>query len=77
MIQLESQSKGDICDFDLIQEADLPWLDRQTELGQQMHKARIECYMDDDVMTDDELLQNAQDMLHQSLLSAISEIRRD
>lgn len=49
----------------------MPWLDKETEMGVQLRQSLIECHMDDDVMTDDELAESAALMLHESLEKAV------
>lgn len=63
ILTLEDQANGDLVDFDLIDEEDLPFLNKQTELGLQLRRCVIESSMDDDVMTDDELELGAKSML--------------
>ena len=55
ILTLEDQANGDLVDFDLIDEEDLPFLNKRTEIGMQLRRCVIESSMDDDVMTDDEL----------------------
>ena len=55
ILTLEDQENGELVDFDLIDEEDLPFLDKRTEIGLQLRRCVIDSNMDDDVMTDDEL----------------------
>ncbi len=71
ILTLEDQANGDLVDFDLIDEEDLPFLDKRTEIGIQLRRCVIESSMDDDVMTDDELELGAKSMLMQSLREAV------
>ena len=71
ILTLEDQANGYLVDFDLIDEEDLPFLNKQTEIGLQLRRCVIESSMDDDVMTDDELELGAKSMLMQSLREAV------
>ena len=73
ILTLEDQENGELVDFDLIDEEDLPFLDKGTDIGLQLRRCVIDSSMDDDVMTDDELTQGAQAMLLQSLREAVDE----
>ena len=59
ILTLECQENGELVDFDMINEVDWPWLNRDTEMGLRLRQSVIDCYMDDDVMTDDELAESA------------------
>lgn len=73
ILTLEDQTNGELVDFDLIDEADLPFLDKQTDIGLQLRRCVIDSSIDDDVMTDDELVNGAQHMLMQSLCEAVKD----
>lgn len=58
--------------FDLIDEADIEYINQDSELGVTLRGALIDSNMDDDVMTDDELVQGAKNMLDAELTSALA-----
>ena len=62
-------------DFDMVGEEDLPWLDAETEMGLKLRHSIVQVQMDDDTMTDDEQMENAQKMLMKSLEEAISDFQ--
>lgn len=49
------QNNGELVEFDILKEKDLPFLNRDTQLGEQLRGAVIDAEMDDDCQTDDEL----------------------
>lgn len=73
VLELEDQHNGELVEFDLIAEKDLPFLSRQTEMGHRLREAVIDSNMDDDVLTDDELAHGAKRMLGRCLEEAITD----
>ena len=61
------------CDFDLYDERDLPFLDKSTEVGREVSKNVIEQALDDDVMTDDEMISCANKLLGREVEKAIKQ----
>ena len=70
---LEKQPEGTMIDFDLYDEADLPFLDRDTEVGRMVSQNVIQQALDDDVMTDDDMIDNANRMLSREVEKAIKQ----
>ena len=68
---LERQPEGTTVDFDLYDECDLPFLDKSTEVGQMVSKNIIHQALDDDVMTDDEMISCANKLLSREVEKAI------
>lgn len=71
ILTLEDQNNGDLVEFDMFSEEELPFLSTETEMGSQLRRCVIDSNMDDDVMTDDELALGAKVMLQRSLEEAI------
>lgn len=55
----------------MIDEAEIPYISEDTDLGSKMRAALIDSNIDDDVMTDDELVRGAQSMLEDELAQAV------
>ena len=70
---LECQPSGNSVDFDLYDEADLPFLDKTTEVGRMVSKNIINQALDDDVMTDDEMIACANKLLGREVEKAIKQ----
>ena len=68
---LERQPSGVSVDFDLYDEADLPFLDKSTEVGRMVSKNIIQQNLDDDVMTDDEMIECANRLLSREVEKSI------
>ena len=60
-------------DFDLYDEVDLPFLDKATEVGRMVSKNIIQQALDDDVMTDDEMISCANKLLSREVEKAIKQ----
>ena len=75
LLTLENQVNGELMDFDMVGEEDLPWLDADTEMGLKLRHSIVQVQIDDDTMTDDEQMENAQKMLMKSLEEAISDFQ--
>ena len=60
-------------DFDLYHEADLPFLDKSTDVGRMVSKNIINQALDDDVMTDDEMIKCAERLLGKEVEKAIKQ----
>ena len=58
-------------DFDLYDERDLPFLDRSTEVGRMVSRNIVQSSLDDDVMTDDDMIECANRVLSRELDKAI------
>lgn len=69
---LERQTWQEQCDFDLYEEADLPFLDKRTDMGREVAQKVIQSSLDDDVMSDDDTLRCATSILHKELSKAIN-----
>lgn len=70
---LEKQPEGTQIDFDLYDEVDLPFLDKDTEVGRMVSKNIIQQALDDDVMTDDDMIANAHKMLSREVEKSIKQ----
>ena len=70
---LERQPEGNQIDFDLYDEIDLPFLDKSTDVGRMVSKNIIEQALDDDVMTDDEMISCANKLLGREVEKAIKQ----
>lgn len=60
-------------DFDLYDEADLPFLDKDTEVGRMVSKNVIQQALDDDVMTDDDMIAGANKLLSREVEKSIKQ----
>lgn len=72
-ISLERQPSGVPVDFDLYDEVDLPFLDRSSEAGRMVTSNIIHQPLDDDVMTDDEMIACANKLLGREVEKAIKQ----
>lgn len=72
-ISLERQPSGIPVDFDLYDEVDLPFLDRSSEAGRMVSANIIHQPLDDDVMTDDEMISCANKLLAREVEKAIKQ----
>lgn len=72
-LTLERQPEGVLAEFDLYDEDDLPFLDRNTEAGRMVTKNIIHQNLDDDVMTDDDMVEAANKMLSREVEKAIKQ----
>ena len=70
-LSLERQPSGNLIDFDIYENADLPFLDKNTEVGKMVSKNIVQSTLDDDVMTDDEMIQCANRILKNEVQKAI------
>ena len=70
--KLERQPHGEEAYFDLYNEAELPFLDRRTEIGREVAGKVIQSGMDDDVMSDDDTIRCATSILNKELSKAIT-----
>ena len=70
---LERQPEGELVDFDLYDECDLPFLDKSTEVGCMVSQNIIQQALDDDVMTDDEMINCANKLLSREVEKAIKQ----
>ena len=70
---LERQPSGIPIDFDIYDECDLPFLDKTTEVGRMVSKNIIQQALDDDVMTDDEMISCANKHLGREVEKAIKQ----
>lgn len=70
---LERQPEGNQVDFDLYDEIDLPFLDKSTEVGRMVSTNIIQQALDDDVMTDDEMISCANKLLTREVEKAIKQ----
>ena len=57
--------------FDLYNDADLPMLDKSTDVGRMVSKNIVQSSLDDDVMTDDEMIACANKVLTREVDKAI------
>jgi hypothetical protein len=67
-----TQPEGDLCEFNIYEEKDLPFLDRRTEMGREVAQKVIQSSLDDDVMSDDDTIRCANAILNKELNKAIS-----
>lgn len=75
-LSLETQPEGEEgvqVDFDLYHDADLPFLDKSTEVGRMVSQNIINQALDDDVMTDDEMILCANRLLGKEVEKAIKQ----
>ena len=70
---LERQPSGVPVEFDLYEEIDLPFLDKSTEVGRMVSKNIIQQALDDDVMTDDEMIMAANKLLSREVEKSIKQ----
>ena len=70
---LERQPSGNPVEFDLYDECDLPFLDKTTEVGRMVSKNIIQQALDDDVMTDDEMIGAAEKLLSREVEKSIKQ----
>ena len=70
---LEKQPSGNPIEFDLYDERDLPFLDKSTEVGRMVSQNIIQQALDDDVMTDDEMISCANKLLGREVEKAIKQ----
>lgn len=69
---MERQPSGELADFDLYEESDLPFLDTKTEMGREVSKKVIHSSLDDDVMSDEDTVNCANSILKKELNKAIT-----
>lgn len=69
---LNTQPEGDTKEFDLYDDTDLPFLDRRTEMGREVASKVIQSSLDDDVMSDDDTIRCATNILKRELNKAIN-----
>ena len=72
-MSLERQPSGNPVEFDLYDERDLPFLDKSTDVGRMVSKNIIQQALDDDVMTDDEMISCANKLLTREVEKAIKQ----
>ena len=65
------QPSGQETDFDLYDERDLPFLDTSTDVGRMVSGNIVQSNIDDDVMTDDDMIECANRVLSKELDKAI------
>ena len=70
-LSLERQPCGTMVDFDLYNNCDLPFLDSNTEVGRMVSQNIVQQNLDDDVMTDDEMIMCADKILKREVEKAI------
>ena len=70
---LERQPCGVPVEFDIYDEIDLPFLDKATEVGRMVSKNIITQALDDDVMTDDEMILAANKLLTKEVEKSIKQ----
>lgn len=70
-LTLERQPSGNPIDFDIYDNADLPFLDQKTEVGRMVSKNIVQSTLDDDVMTDEEMINAANKILGREVERAI------
>lgn len=70
---LERQPCGVPVEFDIYDEIDLPFLDKATEVGRMVSKNIITQALDDDVMTDDEMIAAANKLLTKEVEKSIKQ----
>jgi len=68
ILSLEDKKNGDLVDFHIYDEKDVPFLNDKSEMGKVIRKTIIEGDIDDDCQTDEEQLDDAKGMMHQQLL---------
>ena len=68
---LQRQPSGQDVDFDLYNEEDLPFLNKKTEIGRMVSKNIVQSSLDDDVMTDEEMIECANRVLKKEVDRAI------
>ena len=70
---LLSQPGNEEVYFDLYNDADLPMLDKSTSVGRMVSKNIVQSSLDDDVMTDDEMISCANKVLNREVEKAIKQ----
>ena len=68
---MKDPKTGKFKNFDIIQEKDLPFLNENTEFGSRIRSYVIDKDIDDDFMTDEEIIKDAKEFLSTSLEEAI------
>ena len=68
---LQDERTGELVEFDSFNEADLPFLGRDSVIVKQLKEAMIKAEIDDDCQTDDELIVKAKYMQGEQLREAV------
>lgn len=69
---MEDKISGNLLDFNVYEEKDLPFLNQNSEIGTIFRKTIIDGDVDDDCQTDGEQKNDARDMLKNELQQAIT-----
>lgn len=77
ILELEDKLTGDILDFNVYHDADIPFLNARTEGCALIKQNIIHGEVDDDCQTDDEQKEDAKSMLKNELKSAINKFLQD
>lgn len=72
-IALQRQPCGNLLYFDLYDNDDLPFLDKSTEVGRMVSKNIVQSTLDDDVMTDEEMIECANRVLKREVEKSIKQ----